>query len=231
MFNDIVNKVVNYDDDVFRNIPTIYKSGNLLDDLSSDPENMSRAENLMSETDVEDLSSIIKIPFQDGPALGNVRQATRYSDGTRFGVWYGSVSSSTTVYETVYHWQRRLSVIEFDDKMQKEIITYRRLFKVSVLGLMIDILGKEIKYPALVDKKDYSLTNALGSYLYAQGANGIVFRSARDTEGINIGAFKPTILSNVRPDSHMRYRWTPGSDVVTIEKTPGRLWKRVRSFF
>ena len=31
-------------------------------------------------------------------------QATRFSDGTTYGLWYGSLDVATTVYETAWHW-------------------------------------------------------------------------------------------------------------------------------
>ena len=31
-------------------------------------------------------------------------QATRFSDGSLYGVWYGSLDIETTVYETAWHW-------------------------------------------------------------------------------------------------------------------------------
>jgi hypothetical protein len=230
MFNEIIDTIAHYDDDTFRNISTIIKSENLLDDLSSDPKDMAYGENLISEPGFESLSPIITRPFQYGMSLGAARQVSRFSDGSRFGLWYGSTTVLTTIYETIYSWQRRFAVLKKETDIFREIVAHRRIFKVHVRGMLIDILGKESKYPTLVDKTDYSFTHALGSYLHNQGANGLIFRSARDPEGVNIGAFKQHILSDVRHDSYLRYRWKPGDNRVVVEKRPGHTWKVISSF-
>ncbi|MGO9015399.1 MAG: RES family NAD+ phosphorylase [Dissulfurispiraceae bacterium] len=225
MFDEIVAKVAHFDNDTFRNIPTIIKSENLLDDLSANAMDMAYGEDLVSEPEVENLSPIITRPFQYGVSLGEARQLTRFSDGSRFGVWYGSTTVLTTIHETVYSWLRRFAAIKNGLDTYVEVVAHRRIFKVHVKGMLIDILGKEKKYPALVDKTDYSFTHALGSYLHDQGVNGLIFRSARDPEGVNIGAFKQSILSDVRHHSYLRYRWKPGGHRVVVEKRPGRTWK------
>src|SRR5208282_3234501 len=129
-----------------------------------------------------------------------------------------STTVLTTIHETVYSWQRRFAVIKNGLDTHGEVVAHRRIFKVHVRGMLIDILGKEKKYPALVDKTNYSFTHAFGSYLHDQGVNGLIFRSARDPEGVNIGAFKQSILSDVRHDSYLRYRWKPGGHRVVVEK-------------
>lgn len=231
MFEEIIDKIVHYDDDAVRNIPTIMKSEELLDDLSPASDDREYGESLVSEPESENLSPIITRPFQYGIALGEARQVTRFSDGSRFGLWYGSTTALTTIYETVYYWQRRLSAIGEISGAKDELATHRRVFKVHVRGLLIDILGKEKKHPWLIDGADYSMTHALGKYLHDQGTNGILFRSARDPEGVNVGSFKPSILSDVRHDFYLRYRWKPGSKRVIVEKQPGRTWKAIPSFF
>ena len=35
---------------------------------------------------------------------GRIPQATRFSEGTTYGVWYGARELDTTVYETAWHW-------------------------------------------------------------------------------------------------------------------------------
>jgi hypothetical protein len=189
---------------------------------------MAYGETLVSEPKLDATSPIITRPFHYGTAIGDVRPATRFSDGARFGVWYGSEELLTTIYETAYYWQQRFNAIQ---GYETDLLTAdRRVFTVHARGMLVDLLGKEKKYPQLVDKSDYSFTNALGSYLHGQGVNGLIFRSARHTEGINIGAFRPEILSDVRHSCYLRYVWRPGSDTIRVEKTSGRVFVRLPSF-
>ncbi len=143
MFDEIVDKVVHFDNDSFRNISTIIKSASLLDDLSANDRDMEYGEVLVSEPDMDSLSPVITHPFQFGVSLGEAMQVTRFSDGSRFGVWYGSTTVLTTIHETVYSWQRRFSVINKGLDSHGEVVAHRRIFKVHVRGMLIDILGKK----------------------------------------------------------------------------------------
>jgi len=90
--------------------------------------------------------------------------------------------------------------------------------------------GKEKAYPLLIHGTDYSLTQSLGAYLYGQGSKGLIFRSARDSNGINVGIFHPDALSNVRHNCYLRYIWERGSD-VRVEKQTGKLLAKISSSF
>jgi hypothetical protein len=98
-------------------------------------------------------------------------------------------------------------------------------------GLLIDLRGKEGKYPQLVNPVDSSYCRKLGAYLYLQRVNGLLVRSARYAQGMNVAVFRQRILSNPRHNCYLRYRWRPGGRHVRIERKPGRTWKAVISFF
>ncbi|MDA8104524.1 MAG: RES family NAD+ phosphorylase [Nitrospiraceae bacterium] len=226
MFEGLIEKVVDFDDDAFRNISAIVED--FFDDLSADPEDRAFGEALVSaRKDQEDFESLtIMRPFTYGASLSDSPHAafpTRFSDGTRFGVWYGSLDLLTSVYETAYHFRRRIT--DMLTVIAEEVVSERRVFLVHVGGILVDLRNKHHKFPKLLEKVDYSFTHAVGAYLYDNGQNGLLVESARYRDGVNVASFKPGILSNPRHHSYLIYRWMPGDSTMRIEKTRGRTWK------
>ena len=229
-YRGLIDTVADFSGDVLRNIPSVVPSEDLLDDLTSDPRDMAFGEALVD--DRKDIfgpeSPIITRPFTYGVSLDNTASgntATRFSDGKRFGVWYGSLDLLTTIFETAYHFHRRLA--DMLTTLDEEVFAHRRVFKVQVRGILIDLRGKSRKFPKLLDKDDYSFTHAVGARLHDDGQNGLLVESARYREGTNMAVFKPDILSHPRHARYLIYRWVPGQPMITIEKTPGRTWKRI----
>jgi hypothetical protein len=151
--------------------------------------------------------------------------ATRFSDGLRYGVWYGSLDLETTVYETVYHRHRFLQdAFAAEDR---PIRGERRVFDVRCDAILLDLRGKEVREPRLVDRRSYAYTQPLGDYLQAQGSNGLLVQSARHA-GLNAAIFRPEALSRVRDLCHLSYVMNPRQDLALVERTPGETWLEIR---
>jgi len=229
-FPDLLDRLLDYAGDVFRNIATIRESQDLLDDLSADPAErafgVAAAERSPARRDLR--SPVILRPFDYGVGIpgGRPLPASRFSDGSRYGVWYGSETIETTVHETVHHFRRRVEAMQAP--VDEVVIAERRVFRVRLAGLVVDLRGKEAKHPGLVDRTSYAFTHRVGAYLHAQGQNGLLVRSAR-CEGTNTAAFTPRILSDPRHHCYLTYRWRPGDEAVRIERTAGRKWMEVRT--
>ena len=58
------------------------------------------------------------------------------------------------------------------------------------------LVGKETAWSALIDSEDYTFANVLGGYLYDQGQNGLLARSAR-CNGTNAAILRQSVLSDV----------------------------------
>ena len=102
--------------DVARNIVSPRESQDLFDDLTEDPAEWLLAQRVEDEVKPPPYRSrtpLIDRPFEDAEWFNAIAwpfknwQASRFSDGT-FGVWYGSESVETTVYESAYHWYKGL---------------------------------------------------------------------------------------------------------------------------
>ena len=225
-FAALVASNVDFHDDLVRNIPGIRTSQHLFDDLSDDPTDWDVAIAAEARQRPPTDAALITRPFDYGTVISYTFdsahwQATRFSDGTRYGVWYGSLEIETTVYETAWHWYR--FVLDSYAALDREIVTERRVFDVRCDALLIDLRGREAKHRELVDRSSYAFTQALGRYLYEQDQNGLLVRSAR-CNGINAAMFKPSRLSKPRHRVWLTCRLNALRDRFVAERPRGRKW-------
>jgi len=230
MFGELCAANADFHDDLVRNIKTIRRSQDLFDDLSGDPRDRATAVAAEARDRQPTAAPAVTRPFDYGTVISYsfdaaVWQATRFSSARRFGVWYGSLDAKTTVYETVFHWHRFLmDSYAGEDRL---ITGERKLFDVRCDGLLIDLRGKERAAPQLVNRRSYAFTQSLGDYLYDQGANGLLVKSAR-CDGVNAAILRAERLSRVRDKMMLTYRCNPTADVCTVEHARGRTWLRIR---
>jgi RES domain len=225
---DLVDTNVDFHDDLVRNIPGIRTSQHLFDDLSDNPEDWRIAIAAEGAQRIDTPAALITRPFDYGTVISYSFesahwQSTRFSDGTRYGVWYGALDLETTVYETAWHWYR--FVQDSFPEEDREILTDRRTFDVRCDALLIDLRGKDERYPALRDRTNYAFTQESGRYLQAQDANGMLVRSAR-CDGTTSAIFKADRLSNVRDRAFITYRLNVVRDTFVAERA-GKAWIRM----
>ena len=229
MYADLLRDVVDFHDDLIRNIKGIRDSQNLFDDLSEDPGDQAVAVAAESAGCVPSDAPLITRPFEYGaviayPFVNFSGQETRFSNGLAYGVWYGSLELETTVYETVHHWHA--FVADSFPREDREIVGERRVFHAQCDAILIDLRGKERRERRLLDRRDYRYTQQLGRYLKEQNQNGLLVRSAR-CRGTNADIFTPGVLSEVRDLCFLTYRMNPAQDLVRVERTPGRKWLEI----
>jgi len=220
---------VDFHDDLIRNIAGIRKSQNLFDDLSPNPTDWEIAIAAEGAARIPTAAALISRPFDYGTVISYSFesahwQATRYSDGTTYGVWYGALDIETTVYETAWHWYR--FVTDSFPSEDREIVTERRVFAVRCDALLVDLRGKRVTHPDLVNRSNYAFTQQIGRYLHEQGLNGLLAPAAR-CDGVNAAIFKQERLSNVRDRAILTYRLNAVRDTFAAERTPGRKWIRL----
>ncbi|MCE5256796.1 MAG: RES family NAD+ phosphorylase [Spirochaetaceae bacterium] len=226
MFTNLITAAVDFNESVFRNIATVVPSEDLLDDLSDDPGARAYGEALVTRQrqGYDQYASVIGRPFTYGVSMAPDTVCSgmkgRFSDGTRFGVWYGSLAIITTVYETIFHWTRFLTDVGME---AESVITERRVFKVHASGILVDLRGKEKKFPDLVSDR-YDFTHRLGDYLHRAGQRGLLVQSARDAGGTNIAAFTPDILSDPRHQLYVSYMLENGAVRLSLDTYRGKKW-------
>jgi hypothetical protein len=226
---DLLAANVGVHKDLVRNIPGIRESQSLFDDLSPDPADWAIAIAAEGAERIPTAAALVSRPFDYGTVISYSFdsahwQATRYSDGTTYGVWYGSFDVGTTVYETAWHWYR--FVTDSYPAEDREIVTERRVFDVRCDALLVDLRRKHTAHPGLVSRKSYAFTQQIGRYVHEQGLNGLLAPSAR-CDGVNAAIFRAERLSNVRDRTFLTYRLNVVRDTFVAERTPGRKWIRL----
>ena len=230
MYEKLIREVADFHGDLVRNIKGIRRSQDLFDDLSADPADRAVAVAAESATRLPSAAPMITRPFDYGtvltyPFLPQNWQATRFSDGLAYGVWYGSLELETTIHETAYHWHR--FVTDSYASLEREIVGERRVLDVRCDAILLDLRGKEKSAPKLLDRRDYGYAQGLGRYVQTQSQNGLLVRSAR-ARGDNAALFRPQVLSRVREKCFLTYRMNPRVDEITVERAVGRPWMRIR---
>ena len=221
--------------DVMRNITSIRVSQDLFDDLSDTPRDWALAQKV--EGDIkpptfQSVTPLIHRPFETADwdnAIGypfKHWQQSRYSDGT-FGVWYGSDSVTTTVYETVHHWLNGIITDAGWREPKEPIITERKVYRVHCQAALLDLRHILPNYPQLMHPSDYSAAQNLGARLQREGHPGCITGSARYAKGHNTVVFNPNILSQPRHECLLTYRFIGQGQPVLVEKTQGKVWMRI----
>ncbi len=223
--------LTNVHQNVIRNIVSLRESQDLFDDLTDNPEEWLLAQRVEGEVKPPPYRShppVIHRPFEDAQWFNAITwpfrnwQTSRFSDGS-FGVWYGSDSVETTVYESTHHWYRGLlSDAGFETET---VIGERKLYTVACNAALLDFRPATQHFPDLLHKTDYAFTQSTGIRIHREGHPGLLTRSARYPEGENYVIFNPAVLSNPRHHCHLTYRLE--AQHIVIEHTPGTAWLEI----
>ena len=221
----MLDRLVDFDDRLFRNIATCAPSQHLLDDLSNDPVDWAIGEQAAGQEQPQELLPLLSRPFSDGVGIapGGGTPTSRFSDGSQYGVWYGSLKPEITIYETVYHWQNNLLDDAGFNRPGVEI--QRRIYMVQCDSLLIDLRPEIKSYPEILHATDYSATQTIGRKLHREGHPGLITHSARVKHGDNYAIFTPKVLSNPAHTCYLTYRTTATG--VEVERTMGQVWMTI----
>lgn len=216
------------DQDVARNIVSLRQSQDLFDDLTDDPAQWRLAQQVEDEVKPPPYRSrtpIIDRPFEDAHWCNAIMwpfkhwQASRFSDGS-YGLWYGSESVETTVYESAHHWYRSLlSDAGFE---QLTVIAERKVYLVACRAALLDLVPAASRHPDLLHPSDYAYCQSIGLRMHREGHPGLVTPSVRRRHGENFVVFNPAVLTDPRLNCQLTYR-LEGEHIV-VEKQPGVTW-------
>lgn len=219
--------VVDFHDDLHRNIVSLRESQNLYDDLTDSPKGWQAAIDLERDTKPHTYTSaqpIIDRPFEEATYNEAIKYPfahwtqSRYSDGS-YGVWYGTDSLETSIHETVYHWRRQLlEDVGWDER--EGIMMERKVYLVRCDAALFDFFPKLKAFPDLVNREPngYRFTQQLGRRMHHDGHPGLISRSARCAGKIH-AIFNAQVLSKPRQKCYLTYRLEGGS--VRVERQPG----------
>lgn len=213
--------------DVARNIVSLRQSQDLFDDLTDDP-----AEWLLAQTGEDEVKllpyrsrvPIIDRPFEDAQWFNAIMwpfqhgHTSRFSDGS-YGVWYGSESVETTVYESAHHWYRGLLSDAGFERLT--VIAERKVYSVACNAALLDFRQAEA-HPNLLRPSDYAFCQSVGARIHREGHPGLLTRSVRRPAGENTAVFNPAVLSNPRQNCQLTYRLE--RERIVVEKQPEVAW-------
>lgn len=217
--------------DVIRNIVSIRQSQDLFDDLSDDPAAQALAQAVEDETKPQPYRSrtpVIDRPFEDAAWFNAIEwpfrnwRSSRFCDGG-FGIWYGSDSVETTVYETAHHWFHGLLA---DAGFQGETVAIeRKVYSVACHAALLDFRTCAGEHPELLHPSDYGYCQSVGARIHREGHPGLVTPSVRYPPGWNYVIFNPAVLSNPRANCQLTYRLSGAQ--IRVEKAPGEAWLEI----
>lgn len=214
-------KLIEINQDLYRNIVSLRISQDLFDDLSDDPADWKAAvdlEMLHKPIQYESQNPVINRPFEDAEFISAIQfpfdnwSQSRFSRG-QFGIWYGSPELETTIYETVHHWRNGFLADTGLENMEG-ISVERRVHQVYCSSAIIDLLPKKIDWPEL-RSGNYTHCQTLGEKLHREGHPGLWTPSAR-CNGTNAAMLVPRVLSNPRTHCYLTYCIEGGG--VTIKR-------------
>lgn len=230
---ELFSRLADVDCDVVRNIVSIRQSQNLFDDLTDIPSEWTLAQQVEDEVKPKSYQSKIPVihrPFEDAAWFSAIGwpfkhwQSSRFSDGS-FGVWYGSDTAITSVYETAYHWFTGLLT---DAGFENEnVIGERKLYDVTCKAALVDLRLLVTKQTRLIHDSDYNHTQSVGARLHREGHPGLLTKSVRNIKGENYVILNPAVLSNPRHQCLLTYRLEHNR--IIVEKQQGTAWVEINT--
>lgn len=126
---------------------------------------------------------------------------SRFSDG-RFGVLYVADVFETALAETIHHHERFMT-------LTAEPAGWTSQFREIIMDVSLDAhdFRDETAYGAVLDREDYTASQALAAQLRRADAQGLIYPSQRLTGGECVALFYPDLATNPVQGRHIDYHW------------------------
>lgn len=195
-----------------RIVPSHFPPIDLFENVASpdDLEIVFAIESLTNDRLREEVGNLARVPATErisGPgttpvmaAFTHIATATRFTDGTEYGVYYGARDLDTAFAETIYHREKFLSATNEPDTE----LTMRCYINKVALELH-DIRSEEFAH---LYTDDYAQPQQFAKGMRAEGSNGLLYNSVRDQGGECVAAFTPKAVTIPVQGGHYRYIWS-----------------------
>lgn len=120
----------------------------------------------------------------------------RFNTGD-LGAWYAAAALRTAVAEVGHH-LRREAVARGLASLQREY----RAYTADLEGSYLDLRGQQAERPDVYASGSYTVSQALGEAVRAQGGAGLLYDSVRHPGGVNVAALRPRNVRVVVQASH-----------------------------
>jgi hypothetical protein len=166
------------------------------------------------------LHYLLFTPFRYPP----LRHGSRFGPRTERGIWYGSEERRTAFTEVAYY---RLLFLEGTAATLGAVSTQLTAFTVRMRTLRgVDLVSPpfDAHRKAIASPTKYTASQALGSAMREAGVELFRAPSARDPEGVNVGALTPAVFGAAKP--HGFETWHCTAERERVELTRGDFSKR-----
>ena len=161
------------------------------------------------------LDYLLATPWRYPP----LRHGSRFGARTEPSLFYGSLAETTSLAETAYY---RLRFREDAADPPASIASEHTLFEAAYRterGVRLQSPAFAPYRAALVDRRDYGATQALGAALRDASVEAFEFISARDPEGgINVALVSPAALVSHRHERPRDWACRTTADAVTFRR-------------
>jgi RES domain len=122
----------------------------------------------------------------------------RFNAG-ELGAWYAAAALATAAAEVGHHLRR-----EAVDSRVATLTRDYRCYLSTLAGQHVDIRGRQAELPDAYAAAGYGPSQAFGESLRARGEAGILYDSLRHAGGVNVAAFRPSLVLDVIQADHYR---------------------------
>jgi hypothetical protein len=152
-------------------------------------------------------------PFAYPPPSGS-RFGPPALRGSSFGVYYAARDEATAIAEVKHH---RLAFLRAT-RAAAQVLDLDML-KASIKGTgFFDLRGRQLKYPEVYSRTDYSASQRLGLELRERDADGIAYDSLRREGGECVAVFRPRCIGPCRRVKQLIFRWD-GEAITSVLET------------
>ncbi len=141
-------------------------------------------------------------------------EGSRFNSGRR-GAWYCAFDIDTALAEIAFHKTVEYAEINYFN----DSVSYQA-FLADFTGQFHDIRTAS-EFADCLDPQSYIASQQLAERLLKAGSMGLVYPSVRRAGGVNLVAFRPALVSNVRRADSYQLTWT-GSPEPSIKIRPRR---------
>lgn len=200
-----------------RIIASRYPPIDIYERVSSDPsvwEALIAAEQMVNPRVRDEIGTISLVPPEDrvsGPGASYVMasfthlnpRGSRFSDGRRYGVYYAAREFETALLETVHQFGQFAA--DSDDGPRYE--------DMRVLVGEIDHRFDDVaslapdQRSAILDPNSYAASQPFAEKRRADGSDGLVYPSVRNSAGECVAAFRPRVVGVPVQTKHLKYHW------------------------
>ena len=171
------------------------------------------------------LHYLLFTPFRYPP----LRHGSRFGPRNERGIWYGSEERRTAFTEVAYY---RLLFLEGTAAALGAVSTQLTAFTVRMRTLRgVDLVSPpfDTHRKAIASPTKYTASQALGSAMREAGVELFRAPSARDPDGVNVGALTPAVFGAAKPHGFETWHCTAERD--RVELTRGDFTKRATHVF